>query len=400
MNGWMGWLTALVTLVVAAGLMGACEKEPSQTAPIKLGLVLPYSAVYASLGEDITQGLELALAEVDNQAAGRPFEVLKQDSQVNPKVGLQVTNKFIQQDKVDFLIGPVASHVALAMRKAAHDSQTFLIIANAAADQLTRELCSPYIFRTSFSAWQPYYPMAEWMAKTENIRKVALLAPNYAAGKQAMAAFKEGFLPHGGEVTSEQYPALGESDFQPYLSKVIQGSPDAVFVFFSGADAVKFVKQWAQSGLNRTLPLYASGFLVEGSMLRAQGQDAIGIKNSLHWSDTLDNPVNRRFVAAYKARFGEKPSLFSMQGYDTGRLIIAALEATGGDTTDKARLQRALETVTIESPRGPFKLSKAHNPVQNIYVREVVNGPDGPENRIIALAAENLEDPGTGCPML
>ena len=368
--------------------------------PVKLGLVLPYSSVYASLGEDITRGLELALAEVGHEAAGRPIVVLKQDSQVNPKVGLQVTRKFILQEHVDFLVGPVASHVAMAMRKAAHDSQTFLIIANASANALTRELCSPYIFRTSFTSWQPYYPMGVWMANTERIGRIALLAPNYAAGRQAMAAFKEGFLGGGGEIVSEQYPALGESDFQPYLTTIVQGSPDATFAFFAGSDAVKFVIQYAQAGLKETIPLYASGFLVEGKVLAAQGQAALGIKNSLHWADTLENEANRRFVQAYQARFGEKPSLFSMQGYDTGRLIVGALQATGGDTRNKERLRRALETVTIDSPRGPFRLSKAHNPIQNIYVRQVVMGADGPENRIIDMAAEALEDPGTDCPMM
>jgi branched-chain amino acid transport system substrate-binding protein len=331
--------------------------------------------------------------------AGRPFEVLKQDSQVNPRVGVQVTRKFIQQDHVDFIIGPVASHVAIAMSKAAIDSETFMIIANAGADQLTRELCSPYIFRTSFSNWQPNWPMGQWMAKKEGIRKVALLAPNYAAGKDMMEAFKEGFLPAGGEVTSEQYPALGESDFQPYLSAITQGSPQAVFVFFSGADAVKFVQQYAQAGLNRTLPLYSAGFLVENDVLPAQGDAALGIKNSLHWADTLDNPTNKRFLGAYEKRFGVKPSTFAMQGYDTGQLLIAALKATGGDTQDKARMRRALETARIESPRGPFRLSAAHNPIQNIYVRQVVKGPNGPQNRVIDIAWENLEDPGTGCTM-
>jgi branched-chain amino acid transport system substrate-binding protein len=367
--------------------------------PIKLGLVLPYSSVYASLGDDITRGLELALAEANNRVAGRSFEVLKQDSQVNPQVALQVTRKFITQDRVDFLIGPVASHEAIAMSKPARDSGTFLIIANAGADQLTRELCSPYIFRTSFSNWQPYYPMGPAMAKA-GIKRVALLAPNYAAGKEALAAFKEGFLPTGGEVTSEQYPALGEADYQPYLSKVSQGGPQAVFVFFSGSDAVKFVQQYAQAGLNQSIPLYASGFLVEGDMLAAQGDAALGIKTTLHWADTLDSPANQRFMAAYRKKFGVAPSLFSVQGYDTGQLLIAALKITGGDTSDKPKLRRALEQAKIESPRGPFRLSNAHNPVQNIYLREVVRGSDGQlHNRVLGLAAEMLADPATGCDM-
>ena len=365
--------------------------------PVKLGLVLPYSGVYAALGDHITNGLTLALEEAGNQVAGRSFEVLKQDDQVNPQVGLRVTKKFIQQDGVDFLIGPVASHVAIAMSKAAADSETFLIIANAGADQLTRELCSPFIFRTSFSNWQPYFPMGPWMVKKEGIKRAALLAPNYAAGKEALAAFKEGFLPAGGEVTSEQYQNLGEADFQPYLSAISQGNPQAVFVFFSGADAVKFVQQYAQAGLNRTLPLYAAGFLVEGDVLPAQGDAAIGIKSSLHWSSALDNPINKRFIAAYQKRFGDMPSVFAMQGYDTGQLLVAALKATGGDTKDKPRLQKALETAKIDSPRGPFRLSAAHNPIQNIYVRQVTKGANGLENRVIDTAAEALEDPGTGC---
>lgn len=387
-------------LVILPTMALALATQPAKAAdPIKLGLVLPYSSVYATLGEDITDGLNLALEEAGGQVSGRKFEVLKQDDQVNPRVGVQVTRQFIQQDQVDFLIGPVASHVAIAMSKPAVDSETFLIVPNAGADQLTRELCSPFIFRTSFSNWQPYWPMAQWMAKKEGIKKVALLAPNYAAGKDALAAFKEGWAPTGGTVTSEQYPALGEADYQPYLSAISQGQPQAVFVFFSGADAVKFVKQYAQAGLNKSLPLYSAGFLVENDVLPAQGDDALGIKSSLHWSESLDSASNKRFVAAYRKRFGKEPSVFSMQGYDTGQLLVAALKITNGDTKDKPKLRKALETAKIDSPRGPFRLSPAHNPIQNIYVRQVVKGANGPENRVIDVAWENLDDPATGCAM-
>ena len=367
--------------------------------PIKLGLVLPYSSVYASLGQDITNGLELALEEAGGQVAGRKFEVLKQDSQVDPKVGMQVTTRFVQQDQVDFLIGPVASHVAMAMRKVAHDSKTFMIIPNAGADPLTRDQCSPYIFRTSFSNWQPYQPMGVWMAKTAGIKKVALMAPNYAAGKQSLDAFKEGFLANGGEVVSEQYPALKEVDYQPFLTKVLQDKPQALFVFFAGSDAVKFVQQYAQSGMNKQVPLYSTGFLVEGAELQAQGEAALGIKNSMHYADTLDNPANKRFVAAFKKKFNQSPSLYAMQGYDSGQVLIKALTQVKGNTQDKAALQKALENVSIESPRGPFRFSKSHNVVQNIYIREVVKGAQGMENKITGMAVENLEDPGTGCSM-
>jgi len=384
-----------MTLCLIAWLLPALTTFAAD--PIKLGLVLPYSSVYATLGQDITNGLELALEKAGGQVAGRKFEVLKQDSQVDPKVGLQVTTRFIQQDQVDFLIGPVASHVAMAMRKAAHDSQTFLIIPNAGADSLTREQCSPYIFRTSFSNWQPYQPMGVWMAKTAGIKKVSLMAPNYAAGKQALEAFKEGFLANGGQVVNEQYPALKEVDYQPFLTKVLQDQPQALFVFFAGSDAVKFVQQYAQSGLKKQVPLYSSGFLVEGAELAAQGEAALGIKNSMHYADTLDNPANKRFVADFKKKFNQSPSLYAMQGYDSGQVLVQALTLVKGNTKDKAALQKALETVSIESPRGPFRFSKSHNPVQNIYIREVVNGSQGMENRIIGRAVENLEDPGTGC---
>lgn len=388
--------TALMLMLFALVSTG----KPAQAKePVKLGLVLPYSSVYASLGNDITNGLNLALGEAGNAVGGREFKVLKQDSQVNPKVGVQVTMRFIQQEKVDFLVGPVASHVAMAMSKAANTSKTFMIIPNAGADPLTRKACSPYIFRTSFSNWQPYYPMGQWMAKEAGIKKVALLAPNYAAGKQSLAAFKEGFLPAGGKVVSEQYPALREKDYQPFLSRISQDKPDAVFVFFAGSDAVKFVKQYVQSGLKDKIPLYSTGFLVAGSVLKAHKDAALGIKTSMHWADTLDTPANNRFVKAYRAKYGDTPSVYAMQGYDTGQVIVKALQATGGDTANKAALQKALENAKIQSPRGPFRFSKAHNPIHNMYIREVVKTPHGLGNKVIAMAAKNLEDPGTGCNM-
>jgi branched-chain amino acid transport system substrate-binding protein len=370
----------------------------AQAGPIKIGVVLPYTGVYAVLGESITQAMELVFARENWTVAGRKIEMIKEDDEMKPPVGVRKTEKLIDSDKVDILTGPVHSGILMGMRDKVHNSKTILIVSNAGADAISRERCSRWIFRTSFSNWQPCQPMGGWVAK--NVSKdVFLTAPNYQAGKDMMNAFKETFGPAGGKVVAEDYPKLGETDYAPYLTKIRQSGAKAVFAFFSGSDAVNFVKQYDQFGLKQSIKLTGAGFLTEPDVLPAQGPAALGVLTGHFYTPVLDNPTNQRFVKEFRDKYaGKMPDGFACQGYDTAEVIVRALKAVNGNTQDKDRLVDVIAKLEFDSPRGRFRFDpKTHNVIQPfIYIREVKEVAGGLNNVPIDRVA-NVADPGTGC---
>ena len=370
----------------------------AQGEPIKIGVVLPYTGVYAELGVSITQGMRLVFARENDRVAGRKILMIQEDDEMKPPVGIRKMEKLIDSDKIDILTGPVHSGILMGMRDKVHSSKTILIVSNAGADAISRERCSRWIFRTSFSNWQPCQPMGTWVAK--NVSKEAfLIAPNYQAGKDMMNAFKETFVAGGGKIVDEDYPKLGETDYAPYLTKIRQSKAKAVFAFFSGTDAVNFVKQYDQFGLKKTTKLTGAGFLTEPDVLPAQGQSALGIITGHFYSPLLDNPTNKKFVKDFRAQYGGKlPDGFACQGYDTAEVIIRSLRAVNGNTQDKDKLVDAIAKVEFDSPRGRFRFDpKTHNVIQPfIYIREVKETALGMNNVPIDKVAD-VRDPGTGC---
>ena len=373
-------------------------KSHAQSGPIKIGVVLPYTGVYAVLGESITQAMELVFARENWTVAGRKIEMIKEDDEMKPPVGVRKTEKLIDSDRVDILTGPVHSGILMGMRDKVHNSKTILIVSNAGADAISRERCSRWIFRTSFSNWQPCHPMGGWVAKNLS-KEVFQIAPNYQAGKDMMAAFRETFVPAGGKVIAEDYPKLGETDYAPYLTKIRQSGAKAVFAFFSGTDAVNFVNQFQQFGLKASVKLTGAGFLTEPDVLPAQGGSALGIITGHFYTPQLDNPVNKKFVVDFKARYANKtPDGFACQGYDTAEVIVRALKAVNGNTQDKEKLVGAIAKIEFDSPRGRFRFDpKTQNVIQPfIYVREVREVAGGLDNVPIDRIAD-VRDPGTGC---
>ena len=388
--------TAVATAGAAAGPW--VLRAHAQSAPVTIGVVLPYTGVYAELGVSITQGMKLVFARENDRVADRKILMIQEDDEMKPPVGIRKMEKLIDSDKVDMLTGPVHSGILMGMRDKVHNSKTILIVSNAGADAISRERCSKWIFRASFSNWQPNQPMGGWVAK--HIGKEAfLIAPNYQAGKDMLAAFKETFVPAGGKVLAEDYPKLGETDYAPYLTKIKQSGAKVVYCFFSGTDAVNFVKQYDQFGLKKVAKLTGAGFLTEPDVLPAQGQSALGIITGHFYSPLLDNPVNKKFVASFRAQYGGKlPDGFACQGYDTAEVIIRALRATNGNTQDKDKLVDAIAKVEFDSPRGRFRFDpKTHNVIQPfIYIREVKETALGMNNVPIDKVAD-VRDPGTGC---
>ncbi len=391
------FLTGASAAAAGAALGPWASRGYAQGGPVKIGVLLPYSGVYALLGEHITQAMELVFARENWTVAGRRIELVKEDSEAKPPVGVRKAQKLIESDRVDILTGPVHSGVLAGIRDIVHNSKTILIVSNAGADDISRARCSRWIFRTSFSNWQPNWPMGGWVAR--HVAKEAfILAPNYQAGKDQLAAFKETFQPAGGKVIGEDYPKFGETDYAPYLTKIRQSGAKVVYAFFSGSDAVNFVKQFDQYGLKQTVRLTGAGFLTEPDVLPAQGKAALGVITGHFYTPLLDNPVNQRFVKEFREKYRLTPDGFACQGYDTAEVIVRALKAVSGNTQDKMKLVDAIARVEFDSPRGRFRFDpKTQNVIQPfIYVREV-REVGGELNNVPIDKIADVKDPGTGC---
>lgn len=364
-----------------------------QGGPVKIGVLLPYTGTYAALGEAITNGMKMAIDQHGGKLGGRAVEYVVVDSEADPGKAVGNMQKLISGSNVDVVIGPVHSGVGMAAVKVARESGVPLIITNAGFNAATGQLCAPNIFRTSFSSWQTAYPMGQ-VAYDKGYRKIATVTWRYGFGTESVDAFKEGFEKAGGKIVKEIYLPFPEVEFQAQLTEIASLKPDAVFSFFAGGGAVKFVKDYAAAGLNKSIPLLGSGFLTDGT-LPAQGQAAEGILTTLHYADDLDNPVNKKFKADYKQQFNKEADIYAVQGYDAGLLLVHSLDVVKGNTKDREAWIAAMRETKFDSPRGPFVLSKAHHPVQNIYLREVRGGI----NSLVSIAAERLEDPAPGCKM-
>jgi branched-chain amino acid transport system substrate-binding protein len=372
---------------------GGAAAKPSGSAALKVGVLLPYSGVYAVLGESITNGMQLYFDGVSNSAGGRSLTLIKEDEGTTPDDGLRKARKLVEQDQVDFIAGTVSTAIAYAIRDLVHEQKMIYISANAGGNDLTRARKSPYIFRTSFSNAQPSIPMGEYLVK-RGLRKVYVTAADYAAGKESLAAFKEGFLAAGGQLVGEDYPPFPNTDYAAYLTKIRPTEPEATYSFYAGSDAVNFVKQYAEFGLNSSIKLCGSGFLLEEDVLPAQGAAALGGITGLHWALTLDNSENKAFTQAYRQKFNKDADVYAMQGYDTARVIVEALNKTQGDTTNKDRLVEAIAGVRFASPRGPFEFDPVtHNPIHNIYAREV-REVGGKLTNVVIETFPNVKDPG------
>lgn len=362
------FLSLLFTFFFVTGCGGG-KTSVSQQNPVKVGLLVPYTGVFASCGYDITRGAELYLDEVGWKAAGRQLKLFKEDTEMNGQVGLQKARRLVESEKIDIMTGLVSSTVAYAMRDYVVGNKIPLIIANAGATGLTRENGSKYIFRVSFANGQYEYPLGTYSYDKLKLRKVVVMAPDYAAGHEKAEGFMGGFKAAGGVIVQEIYPKLGTSDYGPYLAQVKDA--DAVWAHFSGNDSIVFVKQYSEYGLNRKMPLLGSGDLLDESSLPSQGDAAIGILTASHYSAALETPENKKFVSSYKAKYGEEPNMFAEQGYVAARVIVEALEATGGDVSDTEKLLSSIRKVQFKAPRGPFKFDPAtQNVIFNTYIRK------------------------------
>jgi branched-chain amino acid transport system substrate-binding protein len=362
-------VAAGLTVVVVAGCGSSLreDRQGSADGPVKVGLLVPKSGVYAPLGRDMENGFRMYLDAHGGKLGGRTVQVVVADEGGGPETGVPAAQQLLQRDRVTTLVGIVNSAVALGVRDLVTDSKVPLIIANAGADAITGERRSDYVWRTSFANGEVSGALGGYVAGQVKGGTVFLAAPDYAAGKEATAGFQETFEAAGGRVAGTELTPFGTTtNFGPYLARIQRSGAEAVYCFYAGAEAVAFVKQYQQFGLAGRIPLYCSGFVTEGGVLEAQGDAALGIEGSLHYSDQLDNPTNDRFVADYSARYGDSPTVYAVQAYDAAAVLDQALaRGTSGDA-----IVEGLKGIgEIDSPRGRWRFTDGHGPDQVYYLR-------------------------------
>ncbi|GAB4478282.1 MAG: ABC transporter substrate-binding protein [Burkholderiaceae bacterium] len=384
-------LRTLATLV-AATLFAAAGAAHAQ-GKLKVGMMLPFSGTYAALGTAIDNGFKLYVQEQGGKLGGREIEYFVVDDESDPAKATDNVNKLLNRDKVDVIVGTVHSGVAIGMAKAVRGSNAILIVPNAGANAVTGAMCAPNIFRSSFSNWQPGYAMGKVAAERKH-KTAVTITWKYAAGDESVGGFKEAYEKGGGKVLKDLTLPFPNVEFQALLTEIAALKPDMVYAFFAGGGAVKFVKDYAAAGLNKSIPLYGPGFLTDGT-LEAQGDAAQGMLTTLHYGDGLNTPRANAFRLAYAKAYKLQPDVYAVQGYDAAQMLAAGLNAVKGDLSKRAEFTAAIEKARIDSPRGVFTLSKAHNPVQDIYLRKV----EGNQNKVIGVAVKALADPARGCKM-
>ena len=363
----------------------------AQSNRIRVGFMLPYTGTFAQLGVAIENGVRMAINERGGKLGGRDIEWFKVDDESEPSKGVENANRLVQRDKVDVLIGTVHSGVQMGIQRVARESGVLNLIPNAGVHAATRALCAPNVFRTSFTNSQPTLALGKAMVE-KGLKRAVWITWKYAAGDESFEGFRDSYTRAGGTVIKELGLPFPNVEFQALLTEIASLRPDAVACFFAGGGAAKFIRDYAAAGLKDRIPLWGSGFLTEG-VLEAAGPAAEGIMTTMHYADSLDTPRNRQFRTAYATHFKLQPDVYAVQGYDTGQLLAQGVAAVNGDIGNKPALYKALESATIDSPRGKWTMSKAHNPVQDFYLRRVENK----DNKVIGVAAKALADSGAGC---
>src|SRR5512146_3344802 len=323
----------LVIAVLAVALLaGLVTGGPSwaQKGPIKIGLLVPQTGPLAANGKDLIDGLELYLEEQKHRLAGREVKLISEDSEGKPATGITKARALVEGQGVHLITGPLSAAVGYAISPYIESKKVPAIYPIVSAEDLTQRKRNPYIVRTGWSSSQPSHPFGKYAHDVLGYKKIAMIGYDFAFGWEVAAGFQRTFQESGGQVVQKLWPPLGNADFAPYLSQ-LRRDVDAVYAVFSGADALRFGKQYAEAGLKEKMPLIGGGTFTDEHVLRVQGDEVLGVVTALHYSAALATPANRKFAAAYEAKYKQLPSYYSEGTYVAGIALKAALEATGGD---------------------------------------------------------------------
>lgn len=356
---------AAAACLLASGPAAAQEK-------LKIGIIASLSGPPAVLGQQLRNGFQLAVKTLGGRLGGREVEIIVQDDELKPDVAVSKVKAFVERDKVDFVVGPVFSNILQAIMKPVTDGDVILISPNAGTSNFAGKECNPNFFVTSYQNDQ-VFSVAGKHAQDGGLKRVFLMAPNYQAGRDALAGFKSAY---SGTILDEVYVPLNQLDYSAELSRIASASPDAIYVFLPGGMGINFVKQFRQAGLAYKMT-FLSAFTVDESTLPAQQDAAVGFFAGANWAPSLDNPQNKKFVADYEKEYGSIPATYAFQSYDAALLIDGALKLTKGNTTDKAALRAAMKKANFTSLRGEFTFNSNNYPIQDFYLVKVAKRPDG-----------------------
>jgi branched-chain amino acid transport system substrate-binding protein len=374
MKAWMAAGAALTTTALTStALTLAAGPALAQDKTVKIGFISTFSGPAAAIGNDMKNSFELGLDHHGRKLGGLPVEVIYEDDQIKPEVGVQKTQKLIESDKADFIVGYIWSNVMLASLKPLVDSKTMTVVTNAGASQLAGELCSPYVFSTSWNNDQTPAAIGTYMNQ-KGVKTAFLLGPNYAAGKDMLNGVQTTFK---GQIVGQELTRWPDQlDFSAELSKARETKPDAIFAFYPGGAGVQFVTQYVQAGLKGQIPLYTA-FTIDDLSLPRLKELAVGVPGAQEWVNDLPNDANKKFVADYKAKYNASPSFYGAQTYDAAALIDSAITAVKGDLGNKEGMRKEMEKADFKSVRGGFKFGNNHIPIQDFYLQDAVKNADG-----------------------
>jgi branched-chain amino acid transport system substrate-binding protein len=371
------------------GLLVLAMAAPLQAMePVKIGMVTTLSTKAGYLGEDIRDGFKLAIAQEEGKLGGVPVELMVEDDGRKPEKGKQIAERYIKKDGAKILTGIVFSNVAMAVVPKVVREDVVYLSTNAAPSKLAGKGCNPNYFSVSYQNDNLDEVVGQYVNEAGH-KSAYLIAPNYPAGKDHLAGFKRYYK---GEIIGEVYTKLGQADYAAEIAALRAAKPEAVFFFLPGGMGINFLKQYSQAGLASEIPVYGPAFSFDERILGAVGPAALGVKNGSQWTHDLDNPANKQFVEAYQKAYGRMPTLYASQGYDTARLIGSALKAVDGDLSSLDAFKAALKKADFASVRGNFSFGVNQHPVQDVYIREVIQTDKGFTNKTVRKVFENHVD--------
>ena len=364
-------MNKILTVIIALGLV--CASQPMAMEPVKIGMVTTLSTKAGYLGEEMRDGFKLAIDQEGGKLGGIPVALMVEDSGRKPDKAKQIADRYLKKEGVKIMTGIIFSNVAMAVVPKVVREDVVYLSPNAGPSRLAGKGCDKNYFSVSYQNDNIDEVVGKYVNEVGH-KNVYLIAPNYPAGKDHLAGFKRYYQ---GEIAAEVYTKLGQADYAAEIAAIRAKKPEALFFFLPGGMGVNFLKQFSQAGLGETIAIYGPAFSFDERILKAVGAAALGVKNGSQWTHDLDNEANKQFVTAYQSAYGRTPTLYASQGYDTARLIGSALKAVNGDLTNMDDFREALKKADFDSVRGSFRFGKNQHPIQDLYIREVIETPSG-----------------------
>jgi len=369
MRGHRKSLVAALAALAAAALVAA--PAAAQSGPIKVGFLTVDSGPLAAGGKQMEQGIQLFLKERNGMLSGRKVELTMADTGGKPALAKTKTEELVERDQVNVIIGPLAAFEALAITDYIKQAEVPIISDSAAAEDLTQRRPNPWFVRAVATSAQPNHPLGDYAAKELHMRRMAMIADDFAYGQEGASGFQRAFEDAGGKIVQKLWPPLNTTDYGPFIAQ-IKRDVDGIYAGFAGANGLRFLKQYEEYGLKGKIPVLASMTTVDEGVLKSMGDDAVGVTSTGWYSAAIDTPENKKFVAAFRTAYGTDPGYYSMGAYLAGLFLEEALKTTGGKIEDKAAFMKALRAVKLaDSPLGPVSLDEHGNPVFTIYIRKV-----------------------------